>query len=97
MGVAQPRSRAAEQRDELTTLQLIEEHSVPSQGRMAGYPISKDQSGGVRLAYKELRRVHWSKEASGFRCAFPYWSPPVKLIRYWSRWIMNAMMEAIIR
>src|SRR5262249_61330118 len=41
------RSRAAEKGDELAPLQLIELHSVPSQGPIAGYPISKDQSGGV--------------------------------------------------
>ena len=44
-----PRSRAAEQRDERTSLQLIELHSIPaSQGRIAGYRIGEDQSGGNR-------------------------------------------------
>jgi hypothetical protein len=39
--------RAAEARDELTPLQLIEVHSVPvSKGRMAGYRIGEDQSAG---------------------------------------------------
>src|SRR5262249_44030257 len=43
-----PRSRrAAEQRDELTALQLIALHLVPSsQGRIVGYRIGEDQSGG---------------------------------------------------
>jgi hypothetical protein len=40
--------RAAEQRDELAPFQLIELHSVPSQGRIAGYRIGEDQSGGIR-------------------------------------------------
>ena len=39
------RRRAAEQRDELAAF-LIELHSVPSQGPIAEYPISEDQSGG---------------------------------------------------
>jgi hypothetical protein len=42
-----PRHRAAEKRDELASFQLIELHSVPvSQGRIAAYRISQDQSGG---------------------------------------------------
>src|SRR5262245_54758937 len=43
------RCRTTDKRDELPPSQLIELHSVPSQGRTAGYPISKDQSGGVGL------------------------------------------------
>jgi hypothetical protein len=44
-----PRSRrAAEQRDELAPFQLIELHPLPaSQGRIAGYRIGEDQSGGI--------------------------------------------------
>ena len=44
-----PRSgRAAEQRDELASSQLVELHSVPaSQGRIAGYRIGEEQSGGI--------------------------------------------------
>ena len=39
--------RAAEQRDELASFQLIELHSIrASQGRIGGYRISEDQSGG---------------------------------------------------
>jgi hypothetical protein len=39
--------RAAEQRDEFAPFQLIELHSVPvRQGRIAGYRIGEDQSGG---------------------------------------------------
>src|SRR5262245_35227623 len=38
-------SRAAEQRDELAPPQLIELHSVPSQGRITGYRIGNRQSG----------------------------------------------------
>jgi hypothetical protein len=39
--------RAAEQCDEVAAFQLIELHSVPSQGRIAEYRIGNDQSGGV--------------------------------------------------
>ena len=39
--------RSAEKRDELASPQMIELHSVPSQGPIAGYRISEDQSGGV--------------------------------------------------
>jgi len=46
---------AAEQRDELATFQLIELHSVPSQGRIAGYRIGNGQSGGV--AVRNSRRL----------------------------------------
>src|SRR5262249_50318358 len=35
-----------EQRDELAASQWIELHSGPPPGPIAGYPISKDQSGG---------------------------------------------------
>jgi hypothetical protein len=39
--------RAAEQRDELASFQLIEWHSIPaSQDRIAGYRIGRDRSGG---------------------------------------------------
>jgi len=39
--------RAAEQRDELPSLQLIEWHSVPFQpGRIAGYRIGEERSAG---------------------------------------------------
>ena len=42
-----PRRRATEHRDEVAALQLIELHSIPaSQGRIAAYRISEDQSGG---------------------------------------------------
>jgi len=41
--------RAAEQRDEVAASQLIKLHSLPaSQGRIVGYRISNDQSGGIR-------------------------------------------------
>jgi hypothetical protein len=40
--------RAAEQRDEIASFQLIELHSIPaSQGRVAGYRIASDQSAGM--------------------------------------------------
>src|SRR5215470_17964227 len=44
-----PRDRgAAEQGHELAPFQLIELHSIPaSQGRISGYRIGKDQSGGI--------------------------------------------------
>jgi hypothetical protein len=42
-----PGSRAAEKGDEPAALQVIELHAVPaSQGRIAGYRIGEDQSGG---------------------------------------------------
>jgi len=41
------RRRAAKQRDEIASSQLVELHSVPgSQGRIAGYRIREEQSGG---------------------------------------------------
>ncbi len=43
-----PRRRAAEQRDELTALQLIELHSMPtSQTRIVRYRIDEAESGGM--------------------------------------------------
>jgi hypothetical protein len=42
--------------------QLIELHSVPSQGRIADI-----------LFLFGLRRVHWSKEASSLGCGVPQW------------------------
>jgi hypothetical protein len=42
-----PRRRAAEKGDELASFQMIELHSIPaSLGRIAGYRIGEDQSGG---------------------------------------------------
>jgi len=46
------RHSAAEQRDELAALQVIELHSVPSQGRIAGYRIGRDQSGGFSQPWR---------------------------------------------
>src|SRR5262249_39035080 len=43
-----PHRRAPEQRDDLAPFQLVELHSVPSQGRIGGYRISEDQSGGKK-------------------------------------------------
>ena len=43
---------------------------------------------------RALRRVQWSKEASSFGFVYPYWSIGIKLICYW---IIDAMVEAIIR
>jgi len=44
-----PRRRAAEQRNELASFQLIELHSIPaSQDLDAGYRISNGQSAGIR-------------------------------------------------
>ena len=42
---------AAEQRDELAGLQLIELHSIPaSRGRIAGYRIGHGQSAGISVS-----------------------------------------------
>jgi hypothetical protein len=40
------RRRAAEQRDEVPSFQLIELHSIRQPGRIVGYRIGEDQSGG---------------------------------------------------
>jgi hypothetical protein len=55
-----PRScRAAEQRDELASFQLIEAHSVPvSQGRIAGYRIGEDQSAGITGILQDRVRLY---------------------------------------
>ena len=46
--------RAAEQRDELASFQLIELHPVPaSQSRIAGYRIASDQSAGSWKARRD--------------------------------------------
>src|SRR5262249_58976073 len=62
---------------------------------MAGYPISEDQSGGVGLAYSELRRVHWSKEASSYFT--PYFFTPAPGLKVIVYWIIGTLVEAIIR
>jgi hypothetical protein len=46
------------------------------------------------IPQRELGRVHWSKEASSFGFACPYWPIGIRLICYW---IIDAMVEAIIR
>ena len=53
------RGRAAEQRDELASFQLIELHLVPpSQGRIAGYRIGEEQSAGYTRLFRLGRRLH---------------------------------------
>ena len=53
------RRRAAEQRDELASFQLIELHLVPpSQGRIAGYRIGEEQSAGYTRLFRLGRRLH---------------------------------------
>src|SRR5262249_9959569 len=47
----------------------------------------------VRTRARELRRVHWGKEASGLGLAFPYWIA-IKLICYR---IIDTLVEATIR
>jgi len=52
-----PRGRAAEQRYEVAPFQLIELHSVPaSQGRITGYRIGQDQSGGNETILRPVGR-----------------------------------------
>jgi len=52
-----PRGRAVEQRDERASFQLIELHSFPaSQGRIAGYRIGEDQSGGNETILQPVGR-----------------------------------------
>src|SRR5262249_5777826 len=61
----------------------------------------RKRSVGLRLTVRRssaavnplgLRRAHWSKEASRYRCVTPYWFTR-KLICYW---IISTMVEAII-
>jgi hypothetical protein len=54
-----PRRRcAAQKRDELPSSQSIELHSVPaSQGRIAGYRIGEDQSGGNEAILQPVSRA----------------------------------------
>src|SRR5262249_4084904 len=48
---------AAKQRDEVATFQLIGLHSVPtSQGRITGYRIGEDQSGGNETISQSVGR-----------------------------------------
>jgi hypothetical protein len=51
-----PHSRsAAQERDEVAALQLIELHSIPaSQGRVAGYRIGGDQSAGIEMILQPI-------------------------------------------
>jgi hypothetical protein len=44
-----PCHRGAEKRDEVAAFQLIELHSVPSQGRIAEYRIGEEQSAGYGI------------------------------------------------
>ena len=54
-----PRRRAAQQRDELATFQLIKLHSVPaSQGRIAGYRTGEDQSAGFSQPCRTSQPEH---------------------------------------
>src|SRR5262245_20974853 len=79
-----PRSRAAEQRDELAPLQVIELHSVPSQGRIAGYRIRNDQSGGAPLCvnYLTLRTLcRWQPRTRG-EIDSARWNMQMHQIRY---------------
>jgi hypothetical protein len=49
--------RAAEEREELASFQLIELHSDPtSQGRIAGYRTGSTQSGGNRTILQPVSR-----------------------------------------
>jgi hypothetical protein len=57
------RRRAAEQRDELAPFQLIELHSVPSQGRIAEYRIGEEQSAGYTRLLTLGRRLRDRKDS----------------------------------
>jgi hypothetical protein len=63
------RHRAAEQRDELASFQVIEFHSIPhSQGRIAGYRIGVDQSGANGTILQPVSRkdhLRWLTTFSG--------------------------------
>src|SRR5215469_10718930 len=79
-----PRDRTAEQRDELAPLQVIELHSVPSQGRIAAYRIRNDQAGGVPLCvnYLTLRNRHrWQPRTRG-AIDSARWNMQMQHIRY---------------
>src|SRR5262249_52267648 len=54
-----PSRRTAEQRDELAPPQLIELHSVPSQGWIAEYRIGEDQSGGNKAPAIVMAGASW--------------------------------------
>jgi hypothetical protein len=63
------RRRAAEQRDELAAFYLIELHSVPvRQGRVAGYRIGEDQSGGNGTILQPVIRCAFSPMSELGRC-----------------------------
>ena len=54
-----------------------------------------EQAADVPPWRSQLRRVHWSKEASSLGCVPPYWSTPaIKLI---SHLIIGTVVEAIVR
>jgi hypothetical protein len=60
--------RAAKKRDELTTFQLTELHSIPaSQGWIVGYRIGEDQSGRSGTILQLVRR--WARAADVPRLA----------------------------
>ena len=64
--------RAAEQRDELAPLYLIELHSVPvSQGRLVGYPIGEDQSGGIGANLQLVVRWRDTRQQSSIAAVQP--------------------------
>src|SRR5262249_18470375 len=53
-----PRSRAADERDDVAPFQLIELHSVPaSKGRITGYRIAEDQSGCNETILRPVSRA----------------------------------------
>ena len=64
--------RAANQRDELAPLYLIELHSVPvSQGRLVGYPIGEDQSGRIGANLQLVVRWRDTRQQSSIAAVQP--------------------------
>jgi len=65
----------AEQSDKVAPF-LIELHSVPSQGPIAGYRIARDQSAAIRIRLQPSRAAMFSPTLSSLACRAKLPSPP---------------------
>src|SRR5262249_5162015 len=70
-----PCSRAADERDELAPLQLIDLHSVPAANPDAGYRIGMDQSAAIRIRPQPARAAMSSPTLSSLGCRAKLPSP----------------------